>query len=95
MTARQQADNIHGDPSKMFFSGCKWYKESMLYLVPLVIDRLKHSIRIGVIEIAVPLTTFPGIPSGSETLLVSKALKISCTVQRTSSGSCGRCYLVA
>ena len=67
----------------------------MLYLVPLVIDRLKHSIRIGVIEIAVPLTTFPEIPSGSETLLVSKALKISCSVQRTSSGSCGRCYLVA
>ena len=35
----------------------------------------KSSVMIGVIEIAVPLSIFPEIPSGPEALLVSKAFK--------------------
>jgi len=58
-------------------------------ILPHVSDRLKSSVRTGAIDIAVPLSIFPEIPSGPEALLVSKAinkLKISCSVQRISSG---------
>jgi len=59
-------------------------------ILPLVIDRLKSSVKAGVIETAVPLGIFPEIPSGPEALLVSKAFnkfKTFCSVQRISSGA--------
>ena len=58
-------------------------------IFPLVIDRLKSSVRIGVIEIAVDLSIFPEILSGPEALLVSRVfnkLKTSCSLQRIPSG---------
>ena len=43
-------------------------------ILPHVSDRLKSSVKTGVIDIAVPLSIFPEIPSGPEALLVSKAI---------------------
>ena len=58
-------------------------------IFPVLIERLKSSVRMEVREVAVPLSILPDILSGPDALVVSKALsrlKISTSVQKISSG---------
>ena len=57
---------------------------------PLVIERLKSSVSIGAMEIAVLLSILTEIPSGTEALFVFKPfirLNISCSVHSISADS--------